>query len=47
MSDQDERDLTPRPNPITNEPATPAACQRDYADADDIRSRLGWKDGQS
>ncbi|WP_164992342.1 hypothetical protein [Streptomyces sp. L2] len=47
MSEQDERDLTPQPNPIVTEPATAAACQRDYDQAGDVRERLGWKDGQS
>ncbi|MFC7983828.1 hypothetical protein [Streptomyces sp. NPDC057336] len=37
--------LTPQPNPILAEPATPAACQADYAQAADVRARLGWKDG--
>lgn len=37
--------LAPQPNPILAEPATPATCARDYAQAADIRARLGWKDG--
>ncbi len=37
-------DLTPKPNPITSEPATVQACQQDYAAAGDVRHRLGWKD---
>ncbi|GGV68924.1 hypothetical protein GCM10010294_25160 [Streptomyces griseoloalbus] len=41
----EEPDLTPRPSTVMAEPATPAACQQDYADAPDIRRRLGWKDG--
>lgn len=28
-----EPDYTPRPNPITDTPATPADCARDYATA--------------
>ncbi|GGW15781.1 hypothetical protein GCM10018980_51590 [Streptomyces capoamus] len=43
---QPEPDRTPQPNPIIAEPATPTACQRDYADAADVRERLGWKDGR-
>lgn len=47
MSEQQpERDLTPQPNEILAEPATVENCQADYADASDVRSRLGWKDGQ-
>lgn len=42
-----ERDLTPRENPIMSEPATPEACQQDYADGSDIRGRLGWTNGQN
>ncbi|MFF7096388.1 hypothetical protein ACFY9A_28935 [Streptomyces rubradiris] len=45
MSEQPtEPDLTPQPSPILAEPATPATCQQDYAQAADIRERLGWKD---
>ncbi|MCG0066287.1 hypothetical protein L0F81_23850 [Streptomyces tricolor] len=46
MSEQqpEERDPAPKPNPISGEPATVEACQQDYADADDVRRRLGWKD---
>lgn len=40
----DQPSLTPQPNRIMSEPATPEACQQDYADAADVRSRLGWKD---
>ncbi|MFE2967560.1 hypothetical protein ACFXKC_28580 [Streptomyces sp. NPDC059340] len=29
MSEQQERDLTPRPNPILAQPATPQACAAD------------------
>ena len=36
--------LTPQPNQIMAEPATVESCQQDYADASDVRSRLGWKD---
>lgn len=35
-----ERDYTPRPNPITDAPATPAACAADYAAAGDVRAQL-------
>ncbi|GGR71012.1 MULTISPECIES: hypothetical protein [Streptomyces] len=46
MSEQEpeQPDLTPQPSQILAEPATPAACQQDYAQAADIRERLGWKD---
>ncbi|MFF8953865.1 hypothetical protein ACF09I_34465 [Streptomyces sp. NPDC014940] len=36
----------PQPNQILAEPATPQACQQDYADAADVRGRLGWTGGQ-
>ncbi|WP_405634442.1 hypothetical protein OHB53_09620 [Streptomyces sp. NBC_00056] len=32
-------------HPIIDEPATADACQKDYADATDVRERLGWTDG--
>lgn len=32
--------IEPRPNPILDEPATVAACTRDYEAAADIRARL-------
>ncbi|MGW6481298.1 hypothetical protein ACWGDS_25955 [Streptomyces sp. NPDC055059] len=32
-------------NPIIDEPATFEACQQDYADAADVRARLGMTDG--
>ncbi|MFD6968360.1 hypothetical protein [Streptomyces sp. NPDC059949] len=35
-----EPDRTPRENTILAEPATVAACQRDYAAAADIRALL-------
>ncbi|MFD5656948.1 hypothetical protein [Streptomyces hirsutus] len=38
----DEPDRTPQPSEAASEPATVEACQRDYAAAADIRSRLGW-----
>ncbi|MGW0131912.1 hypothetical protein [Streptomyces sp. NPDC003299] len=48
MSEQQtEPDLTPQASVVLAEPATVQACQADYADAEDIRHRLGWKDGQS
>ncbi|MFD8774528.1 hypothetical protein [Streptomyces sp. NPDC059916] len=28
--------------PIIDEPATVDACRQDYADAADVRERLGW-----
>jgi len=40
-----EADLTPKPSTLLVEPATPAACQQDYADTADVRQRLGWRDG--
>ncbi|MFG3276212.1 hypothetical protein [Streptomyces luteogriseus] len=39
MSEQ-QRDLTPRPNPILAEPATVEACRADYAQAAGIRDRM-------
>ncbi|MGS2592151.1 hypothetical protein [Streptomyces hebeiensis] len=30
-------DRKPRPNPITDTPATNAACQRDYQSGSDVR----------
>ncbi|MFJ6905586.1 hypothetical protein [Streptomyces griseoluteus] len=33
----------PQSNQILAEPATVQACAKDYADAGDIRQRLGWK----
>ncbi|WP_157852692.1 hypothetical protein RFN58_06960 [Streptomyces iakyrus] len=38
----EQPDLTPRPNRILAEPATPENCAADYKQAADIRSRLGW-----
>ncbi|MFF8839593.1 hypothetical protein [Streptomyces sp. NPDC015130] len=35
-----EPDRTPQPNAILAEPATPAACARDYADAAPIRATI-------
>ncbi|MFG3371138.1 hypothetical protein ACGF0K_40275 [Streptomyces sp. NPDC048156] len=32
-------------NSIVDEPATVDACAQDYADATDVRARLGWADG--
>jgi hypothetical protein len=40
MSDQQQPDRTPRTNQILAEPATPAACQRDYQQAADVRQRM-------
>ncbi|MEV4335747.1 hypothetical protein [Streptomyces sp. NPDC049590] len=42
--DQHPTPAQPQPSQIITEPATPAACQQDYAQAADIRQRLGWKD---
>ncbi|MFC8423968.1 hypothetical protein ACFUN7_24335 [Streptomyces sp. NPDC057236] len=39
----EEPDRTPRSSEVASEPATPAACQADYADAADVRRRLGWR----
>ncbi|WP_158810644.1 hypothetical protein [Streptomyces leeuwenhoekii] len=48
MSEQqpEQPDCTPQPSQIATEPATVEACQQDYAQAADIRRRLGWTDGQ-
>ncbi|MFE5591465.1 hypothetical protein [Streptomyces sp. NPDC056549] len=35
-----EPDRTPRPSPIVDTPATPAACAEDYAAASDVRAAL-------
>ncbi|MFF7610726.1 hypothetical protein [Streptomyces lavendulae] len=35
-----EPDRTPRPNVVLAEPATVAACRRDYEDAADVRAVL-------
>ncbi|WP_426404235.1 hypothetical protein ACN9M0_24860 [Streptomyces sp. R-07] len=35
-----EPDYTPRPSPIVDTPATPAACAEDYAAAAHIRAEL-------
>lgn len=43
----EQPDLTPKPNQILAEPATPQRCADDYADGADIRGRLGWTDGQN
>jgi hypothetical protein len=32
----------PQPNSILRQPATVDACQQDYANAADVRQRLGW-----
>jgi hypothetical protein len=36
--------LAPQPNRILAEPATVELAQQDYAQAADIRDRLGWQD---
>ncbi|MEU2510190.1 hypothetical protein ABZ621_36630 [Streptomyces sp. NPDC007863] len=35
-----EPDRTPRPNPLFAEPATPAACARDYESATSVRATM-------
>ncbi|MFF5421821.1 hypothetical protein [Streptomyces misionensis] len=35
-----EPDRTPRPNPLFAEPATPAACTRDYEQAASVRATM-------
>lgn len=47
MSEQqpEERDLTPRPNPIFGEPATVDACNTDYDAATDVRDNLARQEG--
>ncbi|WP_318202944.1 hypothetical protein [Streptomyces sp. SCL15-4] len=45
-TDQPEQQPTPpqpQPSRIIAEPATVQACQQDYAQAADVRERLGWK----
>lgn len=46
MSEQqpEQRDLTPQPNPILAEPATPALCQQDYADGADVRDVMAQQE---
>jgi hypothetical protein len=34
-----------QPHPILDQPATVETCQQDYAEAADVRRRLGWQDG--
>jgi hypothetical protein len=46
MSTEQQTDFTPRPNPIIAEPATPEACQADYAAAADVRARLDTQDAR-
>ncbi|MGW5616248.1 hypothetical protein [Streptomyces sp. NPDC003877] len=43
---QQQRDLTPQPNRILAEPATVAACQRDYEAAGDVRQTMAQQDGR-
>ncbi|WP_179272379.1 hypothetical protein [Streptomyces sp. XY006] len=45
MSEQ-KPDLTPQPNQILAEPATPQRCAEDYAQAADIRDRMDQQDRQ-
>ncbi|WP_432136805.1 hypothetical protein [Streptomyces sp. bgisy154] len=39
-----EPDLTPRPNPILAQPATPATCRQDYEAATDVRHTLATQE---
>lgn len=39
--------FAPRTNQVLTEPATVAACQADYDDADDIRRRMDRQDGRT
>jgi len=36
--------LTPQPNQILAEPATPALCQQDYADGADVRDVMAQQE---
>jgi hypothetical protein len=38
--------LTPQPNRIIAEPATVAACQRDYAQASEVRQTLAAQEAR-
>ncbi|MFI9154516.1 hypothetical protein [Streptomyces sp. NPDC053367] len=44
MSEQTDQDRAPRTNQILAEPATVAACQRDYAQAADVREVMDAQD---
>lgn len=46
MSEQQQPDLTPRPNQILAEPATPAACARDYEQAADVRQTMAVQEAR-
>lgn len=46
MSDQQQADRTPRANEILSEPATVAACQRDYQQAAEIRQTLAAQEAR-
>jgi hypothetical protein len=41
-----EPDLTPQPNQILAEPATPELCAQDYADGADIRQTMAQQEAQ-
>ena len=43
----EQPDRTPQPNQILATPDTVESCQAEYADGADVRSRLGWTDGQN
>ncbi|MFD8234022.1 hypothetical protein ACFV20_19340 [Streptomyces sp. NPDC059696] len=40
----EQQDLTPQPNRILAEPATPENCAADYAQGADIRDRMDQQD---
>jgi hypothetical protein len=44
--DQPSPTLTPQPNRIIAEPATVAACQRDYAQASEVRQTLAAQEAR-
>lgn len=47
MSEQQpERDLTPQPNPILAEPATPETCARDFAAGADVRQAMARQEAR-
>lgn len=43
---QNERDLTPQPNPILTEPATVQACQQDYDAGADVRQTMAQQEAR-
>ena len=44
---QNERDLTPQPNPILNQPATVDACKQDYDAAADVRQTMANQEAKA